>query len=136
MRFSRRFTSLNLGFGILDEGSPMAKKRCLPEIRVLLERVKKGEQAVSVGYPENLGLRTKLGGKPDWIQSDETPECELCGEPMDFVAQIDSIEHENQRNPLSKPALGHQDYMFGDVGMIYIFFCFDCLQPSCVVQYY
>jgi hypothetical protein len=47
-----------------------------------------------------------------------------------------SIEHENKHNPLSKPALGHQHYMFGDVGMIYIFFCFDCLQLSCSVQYY
>src|SRR4051794_22092768 len=121
MRASSAVYELSLGFGILDEGPPMAKKRRLPEIRVVLERVKKGEQTVSLGYPENLGLRTKLGGKPDWIQSDETPECESCGEPMDFVAQIDSVEHESEHNPLSKPALGHQDYMFGDVGMIYVF---------------
>jgi hypothetical protein len=112
----------------------MAKKKPLPELRVLLERVKKGERAIPLDYPDHLGLRTKLGGKPTWIQGDETPECDSCGEPMDFVAQIDSVEHESKHNPLSKPALGKQEYMFGDVGMIYVFFCFDCLQPACLLQ--
>lgn len=115
----------------------MPDRKRLPEVRVLLERVKRGTRAVPLDYPANLGLRTKLGGEPDWIQSDETPVCESCGEPMDFVAQIDSIEHENKNNPLSKSALGHQqDYMFGDVGMIYVFFCFGCLQPTCLSQDY
>jgi uncharacterized protein YwqG len=114
----------------------MAKRRQLPEIRVQLERIPKGGRAVPLDYPQNLGLRTKFGGKPDWIQGNETPECESCGEPMYFVAQIDSVEHQSEHNPLSKDALGKQDYMFGDVGMIYVFYCYDCLQPYCLMQGY
>ena len=63
-------------------------RRNLNEYRVKLERVKRGEKAVPVNYPKNLGRRTKLGGKPDWIQGDETPECPQCGDTMYFVAQI------------------------------------------------
>jgi hypothetical protein len=114
----------------------MAKPRQLPEIRVILKRVRPGERAVSLDYPDNLGLRTKLGGEPDWIQGDNAPQCESCGEPMTFVAQIDSIEHDNKHNPLRRDCLGNQDYMFGDVGMIYVFYCFDCCQPACLDQCY
>ena len=53
----------------------MANRRTLNEYRVKLESVQRGERAVPLDYPANLGLRTKLGGKPDWIQGDETPEC-------------------------------------------------------------
>ena len=64
----------------------------LREYRVKFERVPQGEKAVE---PNALGLRSKLGGKPDWEQDDETPMCPNCKEPMLFVAQIDSIEHNN-----------------------------------------
>ncbi len=60
----------------------MGKRRNLNEYRVKLERVKRGERVVPLDYPENLGHRTKFGGKPDWIQCDEPPECDDCGEPM------------------------------------------------------
>ncbi len=53
----------------------------LNEYRVKLERVKRGDKAAPLEYPENLGLRTKLGGGPDWSHGDETPDCEECGEP-------------------------------------------------------
>lgn len=114
----------------------MNEPRRLPEIRVDLERVPPGARAVGLDYPENLGLRSKLGGDPDWIQEDETPACESCGEPMTFVAQIDSVEHDNPRNPLRKSPLGNQHYMFGDVGMIYVFYCFDCGLSASIVQGY
>ena len=89
----------------------MAKRRYLNEYRVHIERVRPGERAVPLGYPENLGLRTKLGGKPDWIQGDETPDCDSCGEPMYFVAQIDSIEHDSEHNPLMQKPPKHVDFM-------------------------
>ena len=114
----------------------MPKRRTLNEYRVKLERVKRGERAISLSYPENLGLRTKLGGKPDWIQSDETPECDECGEPMAFVAQIDSVEHQNEHNPIVQERTKHIDFMFGDVGMIYVFYCFDCAQVRSLTQGY
>ena len=49
---------------------------------------------------------------------------------MTFVAQIDSVEHQWKSNPHSVDALSDdQKWMFGDVGMIYVFFCFNCLEP-------
>jgi uncharacterized protein YwqG len=114
----------------------VSNPRRLPEIRVKLERVQEKERAVTLGYPANLGLRTKLGGEPDWIQGDETPNCSSCGQPMVFVGQIDSIEHDNEHNPLRRDCLGHQDYMFGDVGMIYVFFCFECGNSRSLEQCY
>jgi len=56
---------------------------------------------------------------------DETPNCEHCGEPMTFVAQLDSIGHRQ------KEADG---IMFGDVGLIYVFFCFDDWATTSVFQ--
>ena len=88
-------------------------------------------------YPDSVGISTKLGGEPNWIQSEEVPSCTGCSTPMTFVAQIDSVEHQNEVNPLSKDAISeHQDYMFADVGMIYVFFCFDCLDTKSVFQCY
>jgi len=114
----------------------MAEPKRLPEIRVLLSRVSPGESAIPLEYPDNLGLRTKLGGEPDWIQGDETPICPSCQQKMTFVAQIDSIEDSNPYNPLRKDPLADKDYMFGDVGMIYVFFCFECCETASVFQCY
>lgn len=82
-----------------------------------------------------LDLRSKLGGKPDWEQQDETPNCPLCKHLMVFIGQIDSIAHDEEHNPTRVNAIfGNSDYMFGDVGMIYIFFCFDCLESKSIFQ--
>jgi hypothetical protein len=112
----------------------MTKRRVLPEIRVELSRPARGKRAVTLDYPEHLGLRTKLGGEPDWIQDFDVPACPQCDKDMTFVAQIDSIEHDSQLNPLRRPAVSKKDYMFGDVGMIYVFFCFNCLTTQSVFQ--
>ena len=113
----------------------------LSEFKVTLQRMPPGERAVDPNDRKNLGMRTKLGGEPDWIQlGDGTPKCKDCGERMTFVAQIDSIEHITQRNPFAfdrrdrDPSI--KPWMFCDVGMIYVFFCFDCLKSQSVVQYY
>jgi hypothetical protein len=112
-------------------------KKILPEIKVALTRCAGRQRAVPLNYPDNLGLRTKLGGKPDWIQGPEIPYCTQCKSSLTFIAQIDSIEHESETNPLSIPARGgKQDYMFGDVGMIYVFLCFYCNAPYAVHQSY
>lgn len=110
--------------------------RRLSELRVRLERVAAGDRAVRGEYPDNLGLRTKLGGDPEWIQDEETPTCPDCGAAMVFVGQIDSVEHDAPENPLRRDALAVKDYMFGDVGMIYVFFCYDCCRPAAVHQCY
>jgi len=36
-----------------------------------------------------LKIQGFLGGEPEWIQADETPDCPSCGEPMLFVAQLE-----------------------------------------------
>ena len=104
----------------------------LREYRIKFERVPEGEQAYPPG-PDNLGLRSKLGGDPDWVQGNDTPACPRCNEPMSFVGQIDSIEHMGERNPLRQERR-EQDFMFGDAGVIYVFFCFDCLKSQSVFQ--
>jgi len=106
--------------------------KTLREYRIRFERVAKGEQTIEPGV---LGLRSKLGGEPTWDQADETPICPLCKETMSFVGQIDSIEHDSKDNPHRIDCLsGEQQFMFGDVGMIYVFFCFSCCQVKTVFQ--
>ena len=109
----------------------MAEK--LREYRVKFERMPEGRKAVP--DPHRLGVRSKLGGEPDWEQGPQEPECRGCQEAMTFVAQIDSIEHDEKHNPHRVDCLSEeQRYMFGDVGMIYVFFCFDCLEAKSVFQ--
>ena len=105
--------------------------RQLREYRARFERMAPGEGV----DPEALGQRSKLGGQPDWEQYDETPSCTQCREPMTFVAQVDSIEHEDRHNPHSISAVSpEQQYTFGDVGLLYLFFCENCLEPAAVFQ--
>src|SRR5438105_476173 len=81
--------------------------------------------------PENLGRRSKFGGSPDAIQGGgdlEQRRCLECYALMHFVAQIDSFEHMSDSNPNAKD-YRDQQFMFGDVGMIYVWFCFQCLKP-------
>ena len=80
-------------------------------------------------YPDNLGYRTKFGGKPELIQptgDEEERRCSACFEPLHFIGQIDSFEND------------HPDpqFMFGDVGMIYVWFCFRCYTPSATLECY
>jgi hypothetical protein len=79
-------------------------------------------------YPDNLGYRTKFGGKPDHIQDadgdDGGKSCDVCGQAMHFIAQIDSFENDHP-----KP-----HFMFGDVGMIYVWYCFHCGEPCATTE--
>lgn len=86
-------------------------------------------------YVEDLGLRTKFGGTPDAIQSgDDFPaECVECGGKLHFVAQLDSFEFKSEDNPNRKD-YGDAQFMFGDVGLIYVWFCFDCCTPTARFQ--
>lgn len=113
----------------------------LPEFRVKLERVPEGDTAYPVGddvpYHDFIGLRTKLGGDPDWVQDGGPVDCPNCRRRMVFVAQIDSVEHTNKLNPHSVDALSDdQLWMFGDAGMIYVFFCFFCGETFSTSQSY
>jgi uncharacterized protein YwqG len=107
--------------------------KALREYRVRFEKVRKGKTAIS--SDGKLGRRSKLGGEPDWIQSPEWPKCSSCKEQMTFIGQIDSLEHDEPHNPHAIDCMsGKQQYMFGDVGMIYVFLCLDCFKTKSVVQ--
>ena len=75
-----------------------------------------------------LGQRSKFGGRPTWEQEDETPTCPDCSKSMVFVAQLDSIGFDPAKT------VGADEYIFGDVGLIYVFFCFDDGKTTSVFQ--
>jgi hypothetical protein len=87
--------------------------------------------------PTETGRRTKFGGIPDGIQEgdDERKTCPQCYLPLHFIAQIDSFEQNSDTNPNSKP-YDEQHYMFGDAGMIYVWYCFQCMQASASMSCY
>ena len=104
----------------------------LRQYRMLFQPVPEGERAVD---PEALGLRSKLGGVPDWEQGAEWPSCPECNEQMVFVGQLDSLEDDSDANPHRRDAVhGDQHFMFGDVGMLYIFICWNCNETKTVMQ--
>jgi hypothetical protein len=60
----------------------------------------------------------KIGGEPDWIHDDETPEC--CGRPTMFYGQLGSLG-------------GKHDLI--DNGIIFVFICRKCLTTYSVFQF-
>jgi hypothetical protein len=54
----------------------------------------------------------QFGGRPFRVRDAVRPNCVVCGKPMPFVAQVDSDD-----------TLG---IMFGDMGLLYAFFCEGC----------
>jgi hypothetical protein len=100
----------------------------LREIGINLQQLKLASREVSFEHDDPSGYRTKLGGKPDWLQGDETPICPECNEREIFICQIDSIDDVVRDDEEA------QTYMFGDAGMIYVFFCFACGETHSVFQ--
>jgi len=112
---------------------PSKPSGLLREYRIKFEKVAKGKKAVP--DPNKLGIRSKLGGEPDWVQYPEVPKCRECKQAMTFIAHIDSMEHDEPHNPHGIDALsGKQEYVFGDVGMIYVFMCSSCLGTKSILQ--
>ena len=52
-----------------------------------------------------------LGGEPAWIQAEQTPSCDTCGQPMQFVAQL-------EEGPDAEAEMN-----FGGGGCAYVFVC-------------
>ena len=67
-----------------------------------------------------VGARHRLGGDPEFLQAgDEVPKCPGCRERMTFYAQLDSI---------------NDDFCLADVGLLYVFICFDCLTTASFIS--
>ena len=58
----------------------------------------------------------QMGGEPTWVQNDETPDCDACGQPMQLLAQL-------EEGPDHRTAMN-----FGS-GCGYVFRC-GCTQPG------
>lgn len=92
-------TGKDLGLGEAD----------LPEKRVVLVPVPAGKKA---------GPKSKIGGTPSWIQSEEKPTCPKCGKEMAFVLQLASDAR----------------ISFCDMGMLYAFACPECRVTASLIQ--
>jgi hypothetical protein len=104
----------------------------LREYRVKI--VPAGESA-PVGN-NDLGRRTKFGGVANEIQGGQSGiMCPSCRKKMSFLGQIDSFEFDGKDNPNRTDAFDTQ-LMFGDVGLIYVWFCFDCCEPLATMECY
>lgn len=134
MKKTTKKFSIDWNDNAISKPNPPKSVGTLREYRIKFEKVTKGTNAVP--DPRRLGIRSKLGGKPDWVQRPEVPICPECEQAMSFVAQIDSMEHDEPHNPHAVGCMsGKQEYLFGDVGMIYVFLCFGCTETKSVVQH-
>ena len=91
-----------------------------PETRLIPRPARlRGKLQAVLGFAKIANERLhKIGGEPDWIQDDETPEC--CGQPAMFYGQLGSLG-------------GKYDLI--DNGIIYVFICRKCLRTHSVFQF-
>lgn len=64
---------------------------------------------------------TKINGEPYWIQDRAYPTCDVCGKEMLFWGQVSSEEPLTEK--LGRGSWSEHGMMFGDVGIIYLFYC-------------
>jgi hypothetical protein len=94
------------------DGKPIAARKVekgekdLPMAAAILAPIAKG------------GRKSRLGGKPAWIQGEETPDCPRCKTAMSFALQLAS----------------DRGISYGDVGILYAFVCGDCEVMATLVQ--
>ena len=92
----------------------------IPEIKLTpTPESDEARQAIGYKWNDEAGTRHKLGGQPDWVQSEETPSCTDCGKIMMFYGQLDSIG---------------DDFGLADCGMVYVFVCLDCFTTKSILQ--
>jgi len=68
----------------------------------------------------------RVGGSPSWVQDCEYLKCPRCLQTMKFAAQIDS----------GLPMEDGSEWMWGDSGACYLFFCGDCSVTGVTYQCY
>jgi hypothetical protein len=108
----------------LPSPTPQALNKSGQRLKPL--KVKQGEEdlparvltLVPVASGKKAGRKSKLGGKPTWIQMDQTPDCPKCENPMAFVLQLASDSR----------------ISYGDMGMLYSFVCPECHVSAALIQ--
>jgi hypothetical protein len=93
----------------------------IPAFRMRVEPLSREAEAI-LGFEwadNSIGHRHQLGGDPTWLQGDATPTCADCGERMTFYGQLDSIG---------------DDVVLADVGLVYVFVCFNDFEARAIVQ--
>gem|GEM_PF-2367763 len=68
----------------------------------------------------------RVGGSPTWVQDTEYLKCPKCSRTMHFAAQIDS----------DLKLVDGSDWMWGDLGICYLYFCGDCSVTGVTYQCY
>ena len=99
----------------------MTESPKIPEIPLSMSPATNEARAV-VGFKwagDRVGRRHKLGGSPEWLQKPDVPSCPDCRHTMTFYGQLDSIG---------------DAVVLADVGMVYVFVCFDCFTTKSVLQ--
>ena len=99
------------------------ENRILPEYKlelIPLNSDAEQKRGFPMSEPE-IGNRSKVGGKPTFLQVEEYPVCQNCGLKMAFYAQLDAIG---------------DGFDIADCGLIYVFICFDCYETKSFVQSY
>ena len=92
----------------------------IPEIPLRMDPQNEEARAfIGFQWAPGSGGNHKIGGEPDWIQENATPNCSSCDTPMSFIAQIDSVG---------------DGLSFGDCGRIYVFMCRNCGEIRTVLE--
>ena len=73
----------------------------------------------------------KLGGEPDWIQSQSIPQCQKCKFAMQLFVQVKSPSSVGLRD-ISELT----DFEQSDSGTTYIFRCYQCSEYNVIEQFY
>jgi hypothetical protein len=106
--------------------------RDLPQLPVELEELSEAEVAVDLvdEYPDEHGPLHQVGGRPVWFTRALTPpRCPVTGEPMRYVATVDS----ERRFPLGDR---ETQLLFGDRGALYVFWSDGPAISASIVQSY
>ena len=93
----------------------------IPEYRLVLHP-QSTEAAKELGFKwanDEVGKRSKVGGEPEFLIESTVPVCADCAKKMTFYAQIDSVG---------------DNISLADVGMVFVFVCFDCLKTESILQ--
>ena len=69
--------------------------------------------------------KTKIGGVPLWLQTNETPKCPVCNGAMIFVAQLDAELDGSLPAQFTNKDLEYYNFLHfgGDDGIGYVFLC-------------